>query len=64
MPLDRAGIRHRLHALVFGAERRRPAFGLGAHRAEGVAPDNAKIAGGGNDDFEGTRVTMGATQDG
>jgi hypothetical protein len=37
MPLGRAGIGHRLDALVFGRERRGAGQALGAHVAEGVA---------------------------
>jgi hypothetical protein len=38
VPLDRARVRHRLHDLILGAERRGAALRLSAHRAEGVEP--------------------------
>ena len=45
MPLDRAGVGHRLDDLVLGRERRRAALGLRAHGAERVAPASAQLVG-------------------
>src|SRR5207249_1921096 len=45
MPFGRAGVRHRLHQLVFGAQGSGATLGLRAHGAEGIAPDGAKIVG-------------------
>ena len=45
MPFRRTGVGHRLNDLVLGTERRRPAFGFGAHRTKGLEPTPAPIAG-------------------
>ncbi len=60
MPLGGAGIGHRLHDLVLGAERRRASFGLGAHRAKRRAPSAARImrSGRGPDGVKGCALTL------
>src|SRR5213078_2246195 len=45
MPFSRAGVRHRLHQLVLGAQGSGATLGLRAHGAEGIAPDGARIVG-------------------
>src|SRR5439155_6459365 len=47
MPFGRAGVRHRLHQLVLGAQGSGAMLGLRAHGAEGIAPKGARIVGGG-----------------
>src|SRR5262249_62432016 len=43
VPLRRTRVRHRLHDLVLGAERRRTAFGLGTHGAKRADPERPRI---------------------
>jgi hypothetical protein len=43
MPFGRTGLRHRLHHLILGPERRGAALGLRPHVAEGLRPDRPRI---------------------
>jgi hypothetical protein len=43
VPFGGAGVGHRLHDLILGAERRRARLGLGAHRAKGLVPSAPRI---------------------
>ena len=45
MPFRGTGVGHRLHHLVLGGKRRGPAFRFSPHRAKGLEPDPAGIAG-------------------
>ncbi len=44
MPFRRACLGHRLHDLVFGGQWRRAAFGLGAHGAKRLKPEQPRVA--------------------
>ena len=59
VPFGRARVRHRLHDLVLGRQRRRAALGLAAHGAEGSAPKRARIGAADARDVAVTMVTEG-----
>src|SRR5262245_20006898 len=64
MPLGRAGIRHRLHHLVLGAQRGSAALRLRAHGAKGFAPDGARIVRRGGWERWSITLVTAATKDG
>jgi hypothetical protein len=63
MPFGRAGIGHRLHHLVLGAQDRGATFGFRAHGAEGIAPDGTWIIRCGGLDCGAIRFVAQATKD-
>src|SRR5262244_373650 len=64
VPLGRAGIGHRLHHLILGAQGRGAALRFRAHRAKRITPSGPRIGRRGSWDCCGITFVMAATKDG